>query len=137
MKLPSLRKIFSSDFSAEFKALADQIGILFNGGLEPLYDALNNKLTFRDNFNATVTEFTVTVNGDGTPRQATSFKLAANQTTIDGIFAINAAGGADGSILPSSGIFISFAKNGNSVTIRNVKGLETGVQYRIKVVCLA
>lgn len=136
MKLPSLRKIFSSDFKAEYKALADQLGILFNGALEPLYNALNNNLTFKDNFAATVIEFSVNVDSTGKPKNATTFKLANNQSNVEGLFVINASGGNDGSIPPSGGIFISYAKNGPLVNVTNIKGLTAGVNYKIKVVAL-
>lgn len=136
MKLPNLRKIFSSDFKSEYKALIEQIGILFNGGLEPLYEALNNKLTFRDNFAATVIEFTVTVDSTGKPMQATGFKLANNQTSLEGLLVINAFGANDNTITPASGVFVSYSRNGNGVTIKNVKGLTPEIAYKLKVVAL-
>lgn len=136
IKLPSLRKIFSSDFKAEFKQLVDQLGILFNGGLEPLYDALNGKLTFRDNFAATVADFVVTVDETGKPRQTTTFKLTNNQAVIEGIFVIGASGANNTNIMPIAAPFISYTRNGPMVTVTNITGLIPQVSYRIKVIAL-
>jgi hypothetical protein len=136
MKLPSLRKVFSSDFKNEYRALMDQLGILFNGALEPVYNALNKGLTFRDNFSATVAEFTVTVDSTGKPKQTTSFKLSDSQTTVEGLFVINAYGANDNTVTPASAPFVSFKRNGSSITVNNIKGLTPDIAYLIKVVAL-
>ena len=136
MKLPSLRRVFSSDFPAEFKQFTDQLGILFNSNLEALYNALNNNLTFEDNFNATVINVNVSVSSTGVPNQTTSFKLAPNQKTVSGVFVINAFGTNDNSILPNAAPFVSVVQSGNFVTIRNIRGLTPSVQYTLKLVCL-
>lgn len=136
MKLPNLRKIFSTDFSGDYRALMDQLGILFNGGLEPIYNALNNNLTFKDNMSSTVIEFTVTVDSTGTPKQNTSFKLANNQANLEGMLVINAFGANDATIMPTGGVFVTFARNGASVTIKNVKGLQANTAYKLKVIAL-
>lgn len=137
MKIPSLRRIFSSDFKGEYKALMDQLGILFNGGLEPIYTAMSNNLTFEDNFSATVVDVKIAVDSSGVPIQATQFKLAPTQKTFSGIIVINAQGIDDPTILPESGVYVSGALNGNLVNIRNVKGLLPEVTYKIKIICLA
>lgn len=137
MKLPNFRRIFSSDFKEEFKQVMDQLGILFNGALEPVYNALNNNLTFADNFLATVTDINVSVNANGTPNQATSFKLSTNQKSTSGIFVINAFGANDSTLLPEAGVFIAFSQNGNSVNITSIKGLLPSITYTIRIVCLS
>lgn len=136
MRIPSLRRIFSNDFKPEMKQFVDQIGILLNGNFEPLYNALNNNLTFSDNFNATVTTVQVTVGADGTPLQPSSFKLSSNQKTVSGGLVIDAFGTNDPNILPTSAPFVSLIQSGDFVTIRNVKGLIPEANFTLKIVCL-
>jgi hypothetical protein len=137
MKLPNFRRIFSSDFKDEFKQVMDQLGILFNGALDPVYNALNNNLTFGDNFAATVAEFTVAVNSRGEPIQTTTLRLSNKQTTVSGIIVIKANGLNNSTILPSAGVYVDGKLNGNTITISNVKGIPQDIQFRIKAVILA
>ena len=137
MKLPSLRRIFSSDYKAEMKQFVDQFGVIYNANSESVYDALNNKLTFRDNFAATIAEFTVNVNTAGVPNQKTQLRMSNNQTTVEGIFVISALGGNNGTVLPLAAPYVNATKDGTLLTIQQVTGLVPGVSYRIKAVILA
>ena len=49
MKLPLFRRLFKTDFKQEFQELVDQLSVSINVGIENLYDALNRKLSLRDN----------------------------------------------------------------------------------------
>lgn len=136
MKLPSFRRIFSSDYKAEMKQFVDQFGVIYNGNTESLYDALNNKLTFQDNFAATIADFTVNVNTAGVPNQKTQFKLSNNQTSLSGILVISALGGNNGTVLPNAGVYINAVIDGNLLTIQNVKGIPPSVNFRVKAIIL-
>lgn len=137
MKLPSFRRLFSSDYRAEMKQFVDQFGVIYNANTESVYDALNNKLTFQDNFAATIADFTVNVNERGVPNQKTQLKMSNNQTTVSGIMVISALGGNNGTILPLAGVYVNATKDGDFLTIQHVKGIPVGVNFRIKAVVLA
>jgi hypothetical protein len=137
MKLPSFRRIFSSDYKEEMKQFVDQFGVIYNGNTEVLYDALNNKLTLKENFAATITEFSVAVNDSGVPLQTTTVRMSNNQTTVEGIVVLTAVGGRNGDIMPLAAPYIDAIKDGNLLTIKHVTGLVPGVSYRIKAVVYA
>ncbi len=134
-KLSSYRRLFGQDYP-EQEELIDKIGVPINASFEELYNALNNRLTFRENINATIQEFTVTVDANGFPKNNTQFKLSTTQTTVEGLFVINVTGSKDPGLLPAAGVFVSFKRSENFIVIQNVKGLQADKQYTVKVICL-
>lgn len=136
MKLSSYRRLYDQDFDPEYKKLIEQLGIIINTSFEELYDALNNKLTFTENFNVTIIDVNITVDSSGNPKNNTQFKLRSGQTTFEGIFTIAAKGSKDPSVIPSGGIFINAIKDNNNIIIKNIKGLQADIPYTIKVVAL-
>jgi hypothetical protein len=137
MKLPSYRRIFKTDYAEQYQELVDKLAVSINYGFDTLYDALNQKLTFQENFLATISEFNVTVNASGNPSQRTQFKLSGNQTSVQGLIVINCFPVNDANALPTSGIFISFNKSENFININNIKGLQPNVLYTLKVLALS
>jgi len=137
MKLPSYRRIYKTDYAEEYQALVEKLAVSINYGFDTLYDALNQKLNFQDNFSATISEFSVTVDGSGKPTQKTQFKLNSGQTSVQGVMVLNCYGTKDNTILPESGIFVSFEKSENFVNIINIKGLITNIPYTIKLLALS
>lgn len=135
MRLPSFRRVFSNDFDGQYKELLDKLSGTINSGIEVLYDALNNKLTFRDNFASTVVEFTVIVDSTGTPTGTTSFRLA-NTLKVEGIFVISAVDTSNSTLYPPGAVFVSGTPSNNSYIINNIRGLTAGREYRIKVIAL-
>jgi len=135
MRLPNYRRIFSNDFDSQFKELLDKLSGTLNSGIEVIYEALNNKLTFRDNFAATVAEFTVTVDNNGIPTGTTSFKLS-NSLKIEGLFVISATDTSNATLYPPGSVFVSGNPSNTSYIISNIRGLTPGREYRIKVVVL-
>lgn len=133
--MPSFRRIFSSDFDDQYKGLLDKLSGTINSGIEALYDALNNKLTFQDNFAATVAEFTVTVDSNGTPTGTSSFKLS-NTQKVQGVFVIAAQDTSNTSLYPPGAVFVTGTPSSNSFIINNIRGLTAGREYRIKVIAL-
>ncbi len=136
MRLSSFRRLIETDYPEDYQDLIEQLGIPLNSSFEELYDALNNKLSFRDNLNTTISSFNVVVDSDGKPKNKTSFKLNTNQTVIEGLIVINALGVTDPTLLPTAGIFISFVKSETSIIVQNIKGLQADKNYNIKVVAI-
>jgi len=135
MKLPSYRRLYKTDYEETYQALVEKLAVSINYGFDTLYDALNQKLTFEDNFSSTISEFTVTVGSDGAPLQKTQFKLTKSQTTVQGVIVLDCYGTKTND-LPTSGVFISFEKNENFININNIKGLRPNIQYTVKVLAL-
>jgi hypothetical protein len=136
MKLPSYRRIFKTDYQEDYQPLVEKLAVSINYGFDTLYDALNQKLTFQDNFLSTIAEFNVTVDASGKPSQKTQFKLSGSQNSVQGIIVLNCFGTKTND-LPTAGVFISFEKNEQFVNINNIKGLIPNIQYTIKVLALS
>jgi hypothetical protein len=134
--LSSYRRIYDQDYQGPYQSLVSQLATPINQSFTELYAANNNGLTFSDNFLATVQTFTVTVDSNGIPKNNTQFVLGTYQTTLSGLFVINCVGAQNATSLPTGGIFISFKKQNNNVSIQNVKGLTPNVSYSITVVAL-
>lgn len=134
-KLSNYRRILEQDYP-ENSELIRTLGVTLNSSFDELYSALNNRLTFKENMNSTINEFTVTVDSNGKPKTDTAFKLSSNQATIEGLFVINVSGATDDKLLPNSGVFVSFARSENNIIINNIKGLQADKSYKVKVIAI-
>ena len=132
MKLSSWRRIVKTDFSADQQNLVEQLSIPINSAMDEIYNALNNKLTIRENISGTIAEFTVTVDSSGTPKTRVILPLQSGQTSIEGITCLNAIGTRDATLLPTSGLYINYVRDGNNVIIKNIKGLQTDKLFTVK-----
>jgi hypothetical protein len=137
MKLPSYRRILKTDYAQEYQSLVDKLAVSINYGFDTLYEALNKRLTFQDNFSSTIATFNVAVDDTGKPLQLTQFRLNSPQTTVQGIIVLNCYGYNNSNDLPSSGVFVSFSRNENIVNINYIKGLQPNIQYVINVLALS
>lgn len=136
-KLSSYRRIIKNDYPDEYKSLIDQLSVSVNNGFDTLYNALNGKLNFYDNIASTIVEFKVAVNSEGTPLQKTQFKLSNNQTNAEGILVLRVTGSSDTTLLPNSGVNVSYTAASGIITIDNIKGLQENKGYLIKVLVLS
>lgn len=133
MLLPSWKNIISTDYAKQFQSLVAQLSLSLNNGVSVLYTALNNSLTIRDNFLATVTDVTVQVNASGTPLQTTALKLDTT-TPVDFVMVGLATNLTKSGVYPTSGIFISGTQSGQIYTIANVTGLTVNDQWSLRVI---
>lgn len=133
MKLPLFRRLFRTDFKQEFQELVDQLSVSINVGIENLYDALNRKLSLRDNILCTVKELDITANPDGSPVTTSIIQLDISGR-IDGVIVISAVNITDSGVYPTSGVFVSWTQTQNGVLINNITGLPPGQKFRVKLV---
>lgn len=137
-KLAGFRRLYSSDFDINNKQLIDQLGATYNPSIETLYDALNKKLTFADNFASTIITFNVTVDTNGSPIRATQIKLDNSQinSSINGVLVLNAVGSKNANLLPAGGVYVSATKNEGNLIIQNIKGLQADNPYNITILVI-
>lgn len=131
MKLSNFKRIISTDFDQEDQQLIEKLGRNLNDGIDGLYFALNNKLTFEDNFLASVKDIEITVDASGTPTTRTSI-LLSNNLPVKGTHVVLAVNKTDGSKYPTSAPFISFSQNGTSLYIDNITGLQANYRYVVR-----
>jgi hypothetical protein len=131
--MPSFKRLFKSDYEADDQGLVDRLAGSLNIGIELLYDALNNRLTVKDNFAATVKDVSVTVNASGIPINTTAVALDV-AGSIMGVQVIRADNLSNATTYPSGGVFISFTQSNNSLIINHVTGLQANNTYRLKLI---
>ena len=89
MLLAGYRRINKTDYAPDNQDLVEQLATSINYGFDTLFEALNGKLDFKNNFASTITEFTVSVDSDGVPLQKTQFKLKDGQMNVEGLVVLN------------------------------------------------
>jgi len=138
MKLPNFRRIITTDFSSEYQSLVDQLSVTINQGLEVLYSALNKRLTFDDNFQATVKDLDVVVNASGIPKVKTSFKQDSQVETLQvkGLLVVSVRNLTNSAGYPTSGVTISWTQTNDGVSIDHITGLIPDNTYRLRVISL-
>lgn len=143
MRLPSFKRIYENNFKEEYKDLVRTLSASINIGLENLYLALNNRLTFQDNFQATIKQLDVIVNSSGYPIQTTVFQLnnfGGTQTQSEiraiGVLVINAQNLTNSSIYPTNAPFVSWTQVQTGIQINHVTGLQSGQTYRLTLLAI-
>lgn len=136
MQLPNFKRINIVDFTSDQQPIVEKLASNLNIGIDNVYLALNNRLTFSENFSGTQKTFTVTVDSTGTPTQNLSFSLnSANNTQprVIGTEVISAINNTSSSVFPTASPFISYTQNGNNLTINNIAGLPANNNFSITV----
>lgn len=133
MRLPSFRRLLEQDYPTEFKKLITILAVSLNNGVQVLYDALNNQLTIRDNFKASVRDISLTVDSDGKPTQNSAFSLNTTDK-VEGVIVFSVINQVNSNIYPVSAVQVFGAQSTNSFIIAKVTGLQPSTSYLIRVV---
>lgn len=133
-KLPTLRRLFKGDFKPEYAELIEKLINSINNGFDNIYDALNKKLTLKNNILCDVRDFSIQVNSTGIPLNSTvlavSFSASASVVTVGKVTNIT-----NTFSYPTSGVTITWEQNGaGSIKINHITGLKAGETYSIRVV---
>jgi hypothetical protein len=132
MKLPSFRRIISSDYDEKYKELVETLAVSINQGIDSVYDALNKKLTLKNNILSTTKDVVLQVDQTGKPIQAAGLKLDfANKASV--LFVGKADNLTNPNLYPT-GVFVSWTQAADFIQINNVSGLQPGASYRLKIV---
>lgn len=133
MKLPTFKRINKTDYDKDFQGLIETLSFSLNNGIEVLYQALNKSLNLKDNIACTVKTFEIEVSDDGTPKAETTFALESSNKIL-GMVVLNAVNETNSKVYALSTPFISFSQSGKTITINNIKGLQSGYKYTITLV---
>jgi hypothetical protein len=133
MKLPNFKRLIKSDYKQEFQSLIETLSFSLNNGIEVLYQALNKSITLKDNVACTVKDIIVEVDSTGNPKAKTSFSLDTSNRIL-GICVLNVINLTTPTLLPSSGVFVSFSQESRTININNIKGLPENQQFTLTIV---
>jgi hypothetical protein len=125
------KRIMTSDFEEEDKALADRLGGILNSFLEEIHNLTVKNINIQDNLNQFIRSITVTVNSAGVPTTTIGFqntlKSRASGTQVIRAF---------GELSVVSQPFISFVESGGNITITQIVGLRPGVVYNLVILVI-
>lgn len=133
MKLPSFKRLLSTDFKKDYKSLIDQLGLSLNNGITVLYDALDRNISLRDNIKSTVRDVVVSVNSNGTPKQTAAFTLDS-PGKIDAVLVGLAVNQTNSSIYPLNGPFVTGNQGTTFFTITNITGLTPNDNWLLRII---
>jgi len=133
-KLPTLRRLFKTDFKPEYSELVEKLIVSINNGFDNLYDALNNKITLKNNILCNIKDFSVQVNSSGIPittlNLAVNFNNNINVVTVGKIDNIT-----NPTSYPNGGVVVSWEQlSPGLIKIKHITGLNEGQTYTLRVV---
>lgn len=132
-KLPSYKRIITSDYSEEDRPMIEQLGGSVNDAFNQVFFTLNGRVDLRNNLFCSVRDVDVTLDANGLPINRTTFGL--NSTTqVIGCIVISAINQTNSAIYPTSAPFISFSQLDNSILINHITGLQAGMRYTLRIV---
>lgn len=134
MNIPSYRRLFKQDFDSKDQPLVERLSYTINIGFETLYQALSNRLSFNDNFNANVKTFQVQVDANGDPVGSNLGFSTTISGNVVGILVINARNLKDSNTYPTTAPFVSFTGSSGSIKINNITGLQANTLYSLTVI---
>jgi hypothetical protein len=134
MKLPNFKRLYDQDYKDDFKDLVRQLALSLNSGIELLYEALNKKITLRDNIACTVKDLKIVVDSTGIPVADVIFTLDSTGVNMDGCQVIKITNEKNPTKYPTSGVNITYNQTANGVQIKHVTGLIAGETYTLRVV---
>jgi hypothetical protein len=133
--LPSFRRLMSQNFEKQYQNLINTLSLSLNNGIQVLYDALNNGLTFQDNFEATIADVTLQVDSTGKPIQGGTFTLTFT-SNVEGVFVIMVTNVNNPTTYPTGAVQVFGQQSSQTYIINNVTGLQPNTSYKIRIVAL-
>jgi len=133
--LPSFRRLMSQNFEKQYQNLINTLSLSLNNGIQVLYDALNNGLTFQDNFEATIADVTLQVDSTGKPIQGGTFTLTFT-SNVEGVFVIMVTNVNNPTTYPTGAVQVFGQQSSQTYIINNVTGLQPNTSYTIRIVAL-
>lgn len=113
--------------------MVEKLAGTINQNTEVLFEALNRKVSLRDNILCTVRDVDVTVGSTGVPTTSTSVGLDTTGK-VDGVTVINCYNNDNTSLLPTAAPFIAYNATTTGINITNVKGLSAGSSWKLRVI---
>jgi hypothetical protein len=135
MILPTFRRLMSNNFDKTYQGLINTLSLSLNNGIQILYTALGNQLTFRDNIKCTVVDVTLQVDSTGKPIQGGTVSLTFTGQ-IDGVFVTMVTNVNNPTTYPTGAVQVFGQQSGTTYIINNVTGLQANTSYTIRIIIL-
>lgn len=113
--------------------MIEKLAGTINQNTEILFEALNRKISLRDNVQCTVRDVDLSVNSNGVP--TTSINMGLDTAgKVDGVTVINCYNNDNTALLPTYAPFIAYKATTTGINITNVKGLSAGSSWKLRVI---
>lgn len=132
MKLQGFKRLYKGDFDPEDQPLVEELSVPFNSNIEPLYEAINGRLTFGDNIKGVLKVIQVELNSSGIPISPVGF-LASSTDRIVGCQVVKAENLTNSTTYPTATPFISYSQVDNRITVNHIAGLPANNVFRLTV----
>lgn len=134
MRIPSFRRLFKEDYEEKYNSLIDTLSSSLNSGIDVLYEALNKKVSIRDNIQCDVKDVSVTVDSSGNP--IGNLQISISISRVEGITVIMANNQTNPTLYPTSGVLVNFTQKGSLLIINNITGLQANNEYNLRLLIL-
>ena len=133
MKLPTFKRLKSQDYPGEQQSIIEQLSFALNNGIEVLYEALNKKISIKDNLLATEKDVEFRVSSTGLVLNSTFINVDFGQQ-VRTVFVGKVENLTNPTSYPTSAVFLSWVPTEKGIQILHATGLTAGNSYRIRVV---
>lgn len=137
MRLPGFKRILDTDYANEYKQLIQQLSSSINIGFDVLYEALNRKVSVKDNIYCTSKSIDVIVNSSGLPVSRTTLTLDTGSAKVEDVIVSRVQNLTNTSSYPIGGVTISFTQESDLLIINHITGLSANNLYRIRIIAFA
>lgn len=141
MRLSNFKRLLENDYPKEFRSLVAKLAISINSGIDGVYDALNRKLTFKDNFKCVVADINLETDSSGNLNTQKSFIKLDLDGSIGYIIVGQITGSRGGKPVeaPTTAVMPIWkqendATNGNIIRFQSFTGLSASSSYTIKLI---
>lgn len=135
MRIGLFKRLVRTDYSDEYQTLIDQLGVSLNNTVESLVNIVSKNVSLSDNIACTIKDIEVTVDANGTPKEAIT--INTDKSTITAVICGRANNLTNSNIYPNSGIQISYTQSGSKININNIAGLQANNIYSLRIVIFA
>lgn len=132
MKLPTYKRLQTADFDTEYKELIDGLGFSVNDGIGVLFDALNRKVSLKDNIAASVKDVELSVDSAGQVVNGGIFNVDIPGPYL-GLEIMKADNLTNSAIYPTAAPWATWNVVTNGIQIIHVSGLPAKNNFKLRV----
>jgi hypothetical protein len=131
MIIPSFKRLAKQDYPQDQQPFIEKLGFIINNSFDIMYEALNKKLTVRENFAGTLREVVVRVDADGVPVGTVGIALdTGNRVQYLQVHTVTDVDNT--SVYPTAMPYISFTQTQTGLIFNHIAGLPAGTNFRLK-----
>jgi hypothetical protein len=133
-KLPSFKRLNKGDFEPQYHGLMEKIILSLNTIVDSVLDAMNRKISLKNNILCSVRDITVVVDSSGVPTSPVNvtydFVGAASVVVVGRVVNLTNVSG-----YPSSGVGVYWEQVANNgIRIRHVSGILPSNSHSLRLV---